>query len=190
MSRPIPVPGGAARAPGAPRARPAAAAPRVGGASAPPHAPPPGLARRQVLGAAVAAGLGLRLQAAQAVSAVPSLAEVERQWARGRPVTEGRVTLEVPPLVENGNAVPIRVRVDSAMAGTDRVLELVVFNEKNPQREVLQLAFGPASPRAQADARIRLATSQQLVALARLADGSQWSQHVDVVVTLAACIET
>jgi len=158
--------------------------------SRPPSPRQAGLRRRRVLGAAAAAGLGLRLQAVQAVSAVPSLAEIERQWARGRPVTEGRVTLEVPPLVENGNTVPVRVRVDCTMTGTDRVLELALFNEKNPQREVLQLAFGPACPRAQADARIRLATSQQLVALARLADGSQWSHHVDVVVTLAACIET
>ena len=147
--------------------------------------------RRQLLGAAgLGLALGLRLEAAQAVSAVPSLAEVERQWAGGKPVTEGRVTLEIAPLVENGNAVPIRVRVDSAMGAADRVQEIAVFSQRNPLREVLRATLGPACARAQADARIRLATSQQLVALARLADGSQWSHHVDVVVTLAACIET
>lgn len=152
--------------------------------------PRAGWPRRRWLAAAAASGLGLRLQAARAVSAVPPLAEVERQWAGGRPVTEGRVTLEIAPLVENGNAVPIRVRVDSAMADGDRVVEIAVFSQRNPLREVLRCTPGPACPRAQLDARIRLATSQQLVALARLADGSQWSHHVDVVVTLAACIET
>ena len=146
--------------------------------------------RRRLLGAAAGAGLLLHLRAAQAVSAVATLAEVERQWAAGKPVTEGRVTLEIAPLVENGNTVPIRVRCDSPMSATDRVLEIVVFNERNPQRDVVRFGFGPACARAQADARIRLATSQQLVALARMADGSQWSHHVDVIVTLAACIES
>ena len=133
--------------------------------------------------------LALRLRPAQAVSATRSLQEVIDHWAAGRPVRDGRVRLEIAPLVENGNAVPITVRVDSAMSVTDRVQEIVVFNERNPQRDVVRVAFGPASGRAEASTRIRLATSQQLVALARLADGSQWSQRVDVIVTLAACIE-
>ena len=146
--------------------------------------------RRRLLGVAAGLGLLLQLRSVQAVSAVATLAEVERQWAAGKPVTEGRITLEVAPLVENGNTVPIRVRMDSPMSATDRVQEIVVFNERNPQRDVVRFSFGPACGRAQADARIRLATSQQLVALARLADGSLWSHHVDVIVTLAACIET
>lgn len=146
--------------------------------------------RRQLLGAA--GGLWLLLQArpVAAVSAPESLQGMVRAWAGGRPVTTGRVLLDVPPLVENGNAVPISVRVDSPMTAADFVQEIVVFNEKNPQRDVVRLRFGPASGRAQVDTRIRLATSQQLVALARLSDGSQWAQYVDVIVTLAACIES
>jgi len=147
-------------------------------------------ARRQLLGVAGGLVLGLQLRTARAVSATATLAEVERQWAGGQPVREGRVQLEVAPLVENGNAVPIRVRLDSPMTAVDRVQEIVVFNERNPQRDVVRFSFGPACGRAQADARIRLATSQQLVALARLADGSLWSHHVDVIVTLAACVES
>ena len=150
----------------------------------------PNRPRRQLLGAA--GGLWLLLQArpAAAVSAPETLQGMVRAWAGGRPVTTGRVLLDVPPLVENGNAVPISVRVDSPMTAADFVQEIVVFNEKNPQRDVVRLRFGPASGRAQVDTRIRLATSQQLVALARLSDGSQWSQYVDVIVTLAACIES
>jgi sulfur-oxidizing protein SoxY len=111
------------------------------------------------------------------------------RWAGGQPVTEGRVQLDVQPLVENGNVVPISVRVESPMTAASHVQEIVVFNERNPQRDVVRASFGPASARAQLDTRIRLATSQRLVALARLSDGSQWSAQVDVVVTLAACIE-
>jgi sulfur-oxidizing protein SoxY len=146
--------------------------------------------RRQLLATAGSAWLLLQVRPAWAVSAPDTLQQVVRNWAGGRPVTEGRVVLEVQPLVENGNAVPIRVRVDSPMTAAAHVQEIVVFNERNPQREVVRAAFGPACGRAQLDTRIRLATSQRLVALARLSDGSQWSANVDVLVTLAACVES
>ena len=151
-----------------------------------PHRP----ARRRWLGSA-AAGLVLLLpgRAVRAVSAASTLDEMVRHWSGGAPVTEGRITLDIAPLVENGNAVPITVRVASPMSAADRVQEIIVFNQRNPQRDVVRFSFGPACARAEASTRIRLATSQQLVALARLADGSLWSHHVDVVVTLAACIE-
>ncbi len=152
--------------------------------------PQPRASRRRLLGAAGAGWLLLRSQPALAISATDTLEVVKRRWAAGRAITEGRVTLDIAPLVENGNAVPIRVTFDSPMTAADHVQEIIVFNERNPQRDVVRFVFGPACGRAQADARIRLATSQQLVALARLSDGSQWSHHVDVIVTLAACVES
>ena len=145
------------------------------------------LPRRHLL-AATGGWLLLATTPALAVS-TSSLADVVRHWAGGKPVGQGRVTLEIAPLVENGNAVPITVRVQSPMTTTDRVQEIIVFNEKNPQRDVVRFNFGPAAGRAEASTRIRLDTSHQLVALARLADGSQWQHTVDVIVTLAACIE-
>lgn len=145
--------------------------------------------RRLLLLAAGTAWLSLQARPAAAVSAPDSLQQMIARWAAGNPVTEGRVRFEVPPLVENGNAVPISVQVDSAMTVASHVQEIVVFNERNPQRDVVRAVFGPASGRAQLDTRIRLATSQRLVALARFNDGSQWSAQVDVLVTLAACIE-
>ena len=151
---------------------------------------PGGAGRRRLLGAAGAGWLLLQARPAAAVSATDTLDTVKRRWGAGKPITEGRVTLDIAPLVENGNAVPISVRFDSPMTAADHVQEIIVFNERNPQRDVVRFVFSPLSGRAQADARIRLATSQQLVALARLSDGSQWSQHVDVIVTLAACVET
>ncbi|NDG38770.1 MAG: SoxY-related AACIE arm protein [Betaproteobacteria bacterium] len=148
----------------------------------------PSLGRRPLL---LAAGLlCLQTRPASAVSATLSLQQMVDRWAEGQPVREGKISLEIAELVENGNAVPITVRVDSAMNATDRVQEIIVFNERNPQRDVLRASFGPACGRAELSTRIRLATSQQLVALARFADGSQWSHRVDVIVTLAACIES
>ncbi len=155
-----------------------------------PDAPAARADRRRLLGGAAAGWLMLQVRPAAAVSATESMETVKRRWGAGRPITEGRLTLDIAPLVENGNAVPIRVSLDSPMSVADHVQEIIVFNEKNPQRDVVRFVFSPLSGRAQADTRIRLATSQQLVALARLSDGSQWSHHVDVIVTLAACVET
>ena len=112
-----------------------------------------------------------------------------RGYADGKPVTRGKVKLEVPPLVENGNAVPLTVSVQSPMTATEHVTGIAIFNDRNPQRDVVRFTLTPRSGKALVSTRIRLATSQQLVAVARLSDGSHWSDAVDVLVTLAACLE-
>ena len=101
----------------------------------------------------------------------------------------GKVKLDVPPLVENGNTVPMTVSVDHPMAPEDHVKSIHVFNEKNPQPNIGNFYLGPHAGRAQVSTRIRLADSQKIVAIAKLSDGSFWSASVDVVVTLAACTE-
>ena len=137
-------------------------------------------------GAAVTAQVLMKAAWAQPTG---ELAAAVAQFAGGQAVRPGRVKLEISPLVDNGNVVPMRVRVDSAMTASDHVSEIAVFNEKNPQRDVARFTLGPRAGKADVATRIRLATSQQLVALARMSDGSVWSDSVDVVVVLAACIE-
>lgn len=144
--------------------------------------------RRLLLQAGAAAVAQVIVRPAQAQDAA-ALAEAVAQFAGGQPVRPGRVKLEIASLVDNGNVVPMRVRVDSPMTAADHVTEIAVYNEKNPQRDVLRTALGPRSGKADVATRIRLATSQKLVALARMNDGSVWSDTVDVVVMLAACIE-
>jgi sulfur-oxidizing protein SoxY len=104
-------------------------------------------------------------------------------------VRAGKVKLEVPPLVENGNTVPMTVSVTSPMTAEDHVRSIHVFVEKNPQPNVGNFVLGPRAGRAQVSTRIRLADSQKIVAIAKLSDGSFWSATTDVVVTLAACTE-
>src|SRR3982074_1777010 len=104
-------------------------------------------------------------------------------------VRTGKVKLDVPPLVENGNTVPMTVSVSNPMTPDDYVRSIHVFNEKNPQPNIGNFYLGPHAGRAQVSTRIRLADSQKIVAIARLSDGSFWSATVDVVVTLAACTE-
>jgi sulfur-oxidizing protein SoxY len=103
---------------------------------------------------------------------------------------KGKVKLDVPPLVENGNVVPVTVTVDSPMTATDYVKAIHIFNEKNPQPNVIGAHLGPRAGRATIATRIRLADTQNLTAVAELSDGSFWTDSVQVIVTLAACVES
>ena len=124
------------------------------------------------------------------VEATPAmLATAIRNVVGEAPVRTGKVKLDVPPLVENGNTVPMTVSVSNPMTSDDYVKSIHVFNEKNPQPNVGNFHLGPHAGRAQISTRIRLADSQKIVAIARLSDDSFWSATVDVVVTLAACTE-
>ena len=148
--------------------------------------------RRQFLGlAGSAAALGafpvVTLRPAQATPAM--LTSAIRAIAGEAVVRTGKVRLDVPPLVENGNTVPMTVSVANPMTADNYVKSIHVFNEKNPQPNVGNFYFGPHAGRAQISTRIRLADSQKIVAIARLSDDSFWSATVDVVVTLAACTE-
>jgi sulfur-oxidizing protein SoxY len=104
-------------------------------------------------------------------------------------VKAGKVKIDLPPLVENGNTVPMTVSVSSPMTPDDHVKSIHVFNEKNPQPNIGNFYLGPRAGRAQISTRIRLADSQKITAIAHLSDGSFWSASVDVVVTLAACTD-
>lgn len=138
---------------------------------------------------AVLGSLGICVLPAPALAAAPALDAAVRAWAGGATPRDGRVTLAIAELVENGNAVPVTVRVDSPMTAEVHVTEIALFNERNPQRDVARFHLGPVNGRAEVATRIRLATSQQLVALARMNDGSVWQHRVAVLVTLAACVE-
>jgi sulfur-oxidizing protein SoxY len=118
-----------------------------------------------------------------------AMAEAVRGFTGGTTVTRGRVALDISPLVENGNTVPLSVIVDSPMTRSDHVRAIAVFNERNPQPHVITAQLGPRAGRAMLATHIRLATSQTLLAVASLSDGSFWSDQAQVVVTLAACIE-
>ena len=148
--------------------------------------------RRQFLGLAGGAAV---LGAVPLVTVRPALATPETMAAAIRNVTgaavvrTGKVKLEVPPLVENGNTVPMTVSVSSPMTAEDHVESIHVFNEKNPQPNVGNFVLGLRAGRAQISTRIRLADSQKIVAIAKMSDGSFWSASVDVVVTLAACTD-
>jgi sulfur-oxidizing protein SoxY len=104
-------------------------------------------------------------------------------------VQKGKVTLDIPPLVENGNTVACSVAVDSPMTAQDYVKAIHIFTEKNPQPNVIGIHLGPRAGKASVAMRIRLADTQTVTAIAELSDGSFWSDSTNVVITLGACLE-
>jgi sulfur-oxidizing protein SoxY len=139
----------------------------------------------------VAAGLGLGsvIAVAPARATPAEMQEAIRKVVGGARVSPGKVKLDLPPLIENGNAVPLTITVESPMTEADHVRAIHVFTEKNPQPNVVSFHLGPRAGRAKVATRVRLADSQNVVAICELSDGSFWSDSAGIVVTLAACLE-
>ncbi|MEZ0168041.1 SoxY-related AACIE arm protein [Microvirga sp. TS319] len=144
--------------------------------------------RRDVL----AAGAGaLSLMVARPVRATSeSMAAAIRAFVGEAKVQKGKVALDIPPLVENGNSVPLKITVESPMTAQDFVKTIAVFNERNPQPNIAHFYLSPRAGRAVVSTRIRLGDSQTIVAIAELSDGTFWSGSAELVVTLPACVES
>jgi sulfur-oxidizing protein SoxY len=141
--------------------------------------------RAFMAGAAVVSILPL----APARATPATMAAAIKQVTGDATVRPGRVTLDIPPLVENGNVVPLTVTVESPMTEADHVTAIHVFNEKNPQPHVFNAVLGPRNGRATIATRIKLADAQKVVAIAETSKGEFFSASADVIVTIAACIE-
>lgn len=155
------------------------------------------------LGTGVAAALGgTRLGVASETSQRPAAGRISpptvspaefqaaiHQVTGGAKITPGRVKLELPPIVENGNSVQCTVTVASPMTPADYVKSIHVFTERNPQPNVIGVRLSPRSGIARFSARIRLADTQKVTAIAALSDGTFWSDRAEIVVTSGACLE-
>jgi sulfur-oxidizing protein SoxY len=143
--------------------------------------------RRQFLAAAAGIGLALTVRPAKATPA--SMKQAIRQIIGEATVKPGKIKLDLPPLVENGNSVAMSVTVDSPMTAKDHVKAIHVFTEKNPQPNIISAQLGPRAGKAEIQTRVRLADTQSVVAICEMSDGSFWSDTVDVIITLGACLE-
>lgn len=144
---------------------------------------------RRALLAAGAGAVAVTLVSGPAIADTSDLADAIKRIARGGTPKTGRVSLKIPELAENGNAVGMTVEVQSPMTAADHVKTIHVLSEKNPIVDVVRFHVGPQAGRARISTNIRLATTQRVVALAEMSDGSVWQGHADVIVTLAACID-
>ena len=138
----------------------------------------------------IAAGsVGLAGVAGEADATPEAMQQALRKLTGNAKVSRGKVKLDIPPLIDNGNAVPMTVSVESPMTQADHVKAIHVVTERNPQPNVVSVYLGPRAGRARMTTRIRIATSQTVTAVAELSDGTFWSGTADVVVTLSACLE-
>ena len=145
-------------------------------------------ARRRLLlvsGAMLACPAAVRAQTA----AVADFSKLLQDLFGTRDVHQGRVTLDIPRLADNGNAVPLKVKVDSPMTAADHVKTVHLIAEKNPRPLIAVFHLGPRCGRAEVNTRIRLNGTQFVMAVATLADGSRWSGIAEVDVTESACYD-
>ena len=145
--------------------------------------------RRRLLLAAMASPVLLRVRAAGAQSAADVIQPLVQSITRGAPVREGRVSVEIPRLAENANAVPLKVTVDCAMTERDFVRTIHVLSERNPRPVIAAFHLNPYSGRAEVSTRVRVNGTQRLHVIAGLSDGSFWSGSAEVEVTALACLD-
>jgi sulfur-oxidizing protein SoxY len=141
--------------------------------------------RRRALHALAAGACLLFVRPAAATP--EALAAALHETFGDRPISPGKIKLEIPRLAENGNIVPVTLTVDSPMTEQDYVKSIHLFAERNPLPRVLEAELGPRNGRARLATRIRLAVSQQVLAVAIMSDGTLWSTAADVEVTVGGC---
>jgi sulfur-oxidizing protein SoxY len=147
-----------------------------------------GLTRRGflgTLGAGTVAGLGLAPRVA--LAAPEDVTKAIEKIAGGKAVKEGRVSLKLPQIAENGNTVPVTLVVDSPMSAADHVKKVHVFADGNPLPTVASFSLGPQNGKAEVSLRMRLAKTQNIVGVAEMSDGSVFIAKQEIKVTIGGC---
>ena len=145
--------------------------------------------RRGVLAGAAAGLLVAALPVRAATEPSPELTQLIARITEGALPERGRITLDIPALVENGNSVDTRILVESAMTDADHVRWIHLIAEKNPFPDMARFHLGPRAGRAEVATTLRLSQSQKVTAVAALSGGGFVLADADIVVTLSACID-
>jgi sulfur-oxidizing protein SoxY len=153
------------------------------------HSASPNLSRRLYLSVLSFLGLSSWLSAFPALAKKPEAMEAIAKIVGSNTVRDGRVNLVIPPLVESGNLVVLKVGVESPMTADNFVKAVHIISEENPLPNIFTAYFTPRSGRAEVTTRVRLADSQRVWAIAQMSDGSFWRGYADTLVTLSACTE-
>jgi len=157
----------------------------------------PRASRRDVLrmcvmtGVAVLGGSRTGPPAARAADAVSEHSpQFEAAYAKLTGDSEpksGPIKLELPDIAENGNMVPFSLSIDSPMTADSYVQTLTLFSTGNPQPVIATFTFTPLSGRAVVSGRLRLARTQDLIAVAQLSTGERIKGTTRVEVTVGGC---
>jgi sulfur-oxidizing protein SoxY len=145
-----------------------------------------GLSRRQVL-AGSAGALAVATFGAAPAQAANNAQDLIKAFTGGKQATEGKVKLDLPEIAENGNTVPMTVSVESPMTEQSYVSEVLIVGDGNPNGGLVTFHFTPLSGVAEANTRIRLAATQDIIAVAKMNDGSFVTASKQVKVTIGGC---
>lgn len=145
------------------------------------------MTRRQALGAASAAAILAVLMPRISVADETAVADAIKKLYGAKTMTEGRIKLELPPIAENGLVVPVTFEVDSPMTDANHVKAVHLFADGNPLPNVASYRFTPASGKAAAAMRMRLAQTQNVVCVAEMSDGALFTAKANVKVTIGGC---
>jgi sulfur-oxidizing protein SoxY len=142
--------------------------------------------RAFTVGAAAIAAVALGRSVTPAFAA-NNIEEMTKKFTGGAVPVAGKVKLDLPEIAENGNTVPITVSVESPMSDKDYITDVIVLADGNPNAGVATFHFTPASGVAEANTRIRLANTQNIVAVAKTNDGKFYTASKQVKVTIGGC---
>jgi sulfur-oxidizing protein SoxY len=136
-------------------------------------------------------GMGARLAYAQRMNSgrLQSFEDMVQPIVKGAPLVSQDVSLEAPILADNGSLVPVQIQVASPMSASDHVTHIYLLSQRNPVTQMAVFHLGPWNGRAEVSTRVRLAGTQQLVALARLSNGEFRYKQMEVVITESACVD-
>jgi sulfur-oxidizing protein SoxY len=109
------------------------------------------------------------------------------KFTGGKEAVKGKISLDLPEIAENGNTVPLSLTIESPMTAESYVKEVMILADGNPNAGVATLMFTPLSGKAEASIRIRLATTQNVVAIAKMSDGAVFTEQKTVKVTIGGC---
>jgi sulfur-oxidizing protein SoxY len=142
--------------------------------------------RRQTL------ALGAGAMSVAVLGPLPGLAkndseEAIKKFTGGKTPVQGKIKLDLPEIAENGNTVPMTVTVESPMTEQSHVTDVLIVADENPRSGVVTFHFSPASGVAEANTRIRLAATQDVIAVAKMNDGSLFMASKQVKVTIGGC---
>jgi sulfur-oxidizing protein SoxY len=146
------------------------------------------LTRRQALALGAGSAALTVVGWSRGAYATPQAAAADiAKFTGGKPVEQGKISIEMPEIAENGNTVPLSIAVESPMTQADHVTDVMVLAEGNPNPGVATFHFTPLSGKAEASTRIRLATTQNIVVVAKTSAGKFYSANKLVKVTIGGC---
>jgi sulfur-oxidizing protein SoxY len=146
-----------------------------------------GATRRVFLGSAAGGVAVLALAPTLAFADAKAVAEEIKKLVGDKPLKEGRIKLDLPSIAENGLVVPLSFEVESPMTDADYVKSVHFFADGNPNPSVASFTFTPLAPKAAASIRIRLAQTQNIIALAEMSNGDVYTAKKEVKVTIGGC---